>query len=633
MRFYSLVAALSLGSAALALRGQFPVNTADEIDVQPLDTVNLNVPPYSSSTEQWRFEEGPPENATGNLIFDTVHSLLQQWPNTRYRNGHNIVPGVIPTGTLLYHGTDRNTIPSEPDWTATDPEHSINFVHGRDYGSGWHLTLAATRPLNVLYFDGSSAAKISEGTMDTQDIIAWGEVQAERYFDERRRIKDLCRWGKEFGIDGFARMEMDFEVMLCDFTAGVEVVSFLPLRLLPKDKNPSFPRLPSPPSIPSPRLPSPPRLPFPTRLPFPPRLPSPPQLSFPPHQRPPPDSDFWVHVFEVMHSGSWHNRYPGDSRIVLDLTGLISLYDIALAPSLVPVRAGLERWDHRVLGISSNDISKVMRNLTEVISRPHTVNSGIDWKTLIHVIVDRYADRLELMDHLLNFTSSESQEVLQRAKFTQTQLRVMLTPYLLDSIVVCSTGASGVDALRWASPIFRLCATTHTSVIVNQIPFMTPSEHLLLKAVEETTREICRVTTKMWAVGVMSGLDTLFPIELDGEPDVTQIMNDWKQDIQKLMSWLDWSIWIKCQPGCGPEEMCYLPTWPENFPKSKRPPPPPPPPPPSWDPQNIMDTSEGDYLTEPPAKIEDPFFVFEAPTEAWRKPQPKCIRRLSPYRF
>jgi hypothetical protein len=117
--------------------------------------------------------------------------------------GHNIVPGVIQTGTLLYHGSSRNTIPSEPDWIATDPEHSIVFARG--YGTGWHLTLAATRPLKVLYFDGSSAAKVSEGTMDTQDIIAWGEVQPERFNDERTRIKDLCRWGKEIGIDGFAR--------------------------------------------------------------------------------------------------------------------------------------------------------------------------------------------------------------------------------------------------------------------------------------------------------------------------------------------------------------------------------------------------------------------------------------------
>jgi len=28
------------------------------------------------------------------------------------------------------------------------------------------------------------------------------------------------------------------------------------------------------------------------------------------------------------------------------------------------------------------------------------------------------------------------------------------------------------------------------------------------------------------------------------------------------MDWLDWSMWIKCKPACGFEEICYLPTWP-----------------------------------------------------------------------
>ncbi|KAG1905314.1 uncharacterized protein F5891DRAFT_1008756 [Suillus fuscotomentosus] len=594
MRSHSLVVVLSLGSAALALLGQFPVSTTDE-SARPLDIANLDDDKshsysFDSKTAQWRFDEGPAENATGNLIFDTVHSFLQHWPNTRYRNGHNIVPGVVPTGTLLYHGTSRKTIPSGPEWTATDPEHSLLFA-ARGTDSGWHLTLATTRPLKILYFDGSSAAKVAEGTMDTQDIIAWEEVQPERFFDERSRIEDLCKWGKEFGIDGFARMEMDFEVMLCDFTAGVELVSFLYVRLSPKDKDHSPP--------------------------------SPPPL----------DPNNQVRRFEVMHSGSWHNRYPGDSRIVLDLTGLVSLYDIALAPSLVPVRAGLERWDHRVFGISSNDISKVMRKLTEVISRPHPTNSGLDWKTLIHVIVDRYANRLELMQYLLNFTSSDPQEVLERAKLAQIQLRVMVMPYLLDSTVVPSAGASGVDTLQWASPIFRLCATTHTSVMISQIPFMTPSEHLLLKAVEETTREICRVTTKMWAVGVMNGLDTLFPVELSGDPDVLQIMDDRRQDIEKLMSWLDWSIWIKCRPACGPEEMCYLPTWPNNAPGRRHPRQPP------RDPQNstgapaeVQDLA--DRVGYPPegSVIADEFSFIGTPEE-WRKPQPKCIRRLPPYGF
>ncbi|KAG1779228.1 hypothetical protein EV702DRAFT_127389 [Suillus placidus] len=579
MRSRSIVAALTLGSAGLALHDQFPINTVEETSVRPLDVTILN-PGYAysvnSNIEQWRFDECPPENATGNLIFDTVHSLLQHWPNTRYRNGHNIVPGVIPLGTLLYHGTNgSHMIPSGPEWTSTDPEHSMFFARGN--GSGWHLTLAATRPLKVLYFDGSSAVKLSDGTMDMQDIVVWGEPRPERCFDERDRIDNLCTWGKEFGIDGFVRMEMDFEVMLCNFTAGVEAVSFLHLAT-PKDER-SFPH--------------------PASL----------------------DSDTGARTFEVLHSGSWHNRYPGETRIALDLTGLISLYDTALAPSLIPVRAGLERCDHRLLGISSDDTSRVMSKLNEVITRPHPVGSSIDWKTLTHAIVDRYADRLELMQHLLNFTSSDSQELLHQAKLAQTQLRVMLTPYLLYSTIVPSAVTSGVDASQWAFPIFRLCATTHTSEMINQIPLMTSSERLLLTAVEDTTREICRVTTNMWANGVMSGLDSLFHVEREVDREVTRLLNDWRQDIEKLMSWLDWSVWVKCRPACGTEEMCYLPS-----PRPRRHPP-----------QNLDDALEAksfaDQVGPPPegqAIAESPFFHVTL-EEDFRKPQPRCIRRLQPY--
>lgn len=556
MRSQSIAAALSLGSAALALYSQFPINTIRETSIRPLDDIRSN-PGYLNS-EQWNLDEYPPENATGHLIFDTVSSLLQHWPNTRYRNGHNIVPGVIPIGTLLYHATSdgSHTIPSGPQWTAMNPEHSIFFCHGNR--SGWHLTLAATRPLKVLYFDGSGAVKIPEGTMDTQDLIAWGEPQPERFFDERDRINNLCTWGKEFGIHGFVRMEMSFEIMLCDFTTDVEVVSFVHLTI-PWDE---------PSSSPSTSV----------------------------------DPDIWVRSFEFSHSGLWHNRHPGDSRIVLDLTGLISLYDTALAPSLISVRTGLERYDHRVLGISSGDISRVMGKLIKAITRPHPIGSGIDWKTLIHVIVDRYADRLELTQYLINSTSSDQQELLERAKLVQTQLRVMLTPYLLHSTAIPSAGPLSVYSSKWASPIFGLCARTHTSQITNLIPLMTYSERLLLKAVEDTTKEICRVTTKMWAVGVMNGLDTLFPAELNGEPDVTQIMNDWKEDVQKLMSWLDWSVWIKCRPACGPEEVCYLSSWPNNYPKGERP---------------------------LPSKFKHP----RIPVDDWDLPQPRCTRRLQPYGF
>ena len=121
--------------------------------------------------------------------------------------GHNVVPGTIPIGTLLYHGTIKEEIPSTPEWTAIDPEHSYMFCFFRpeDSTGCWHLTLITNRPLKVLYFDGSSAAKFLGGSMDSQDILAWGAVKPAWTFEERKRLDALCEWGRQHGIDGFVR--------------------------------------------------------------------------------------------------------------------------------------------------------------------------------------------------------------------------------------------------------------------------------------------------------------------------------------------------------------------------------------------------------------------------------------------
>ena len=37
--------------------------------------------------EDWNLDALPNPNATDHLVFETVYSLLQHWPNTRMRNG------------------------------------------------------------------------------------------------------------------------------------------------------------------------------------------------------------------------------------------------------------------------------------------------------------------------------------------------------------------------------------------------------------------------------------------------------------------------------------------------------------------------------------------------------------------
>ncbi|KAG2368473.1 hypothetical protein BDR07DRAFT_13622 [Suillus spraguei] len=47
--------------------------------------------------------------------------------------------------------------------------------------------------------------------------------------NEEQRITDLCKWGQKYGLNGFVRMQINFEVMICNFTSHMEVVSFLNL--------------------------------------------------------------------------------------------------------------------------------------------------------------------------------------------------------------------------------------------------------------------------------------------------------------------------------------------------------------------------------------------------------------------
>ena len=128
--------------------------------------------------------------------------------------GHNIVPGIIPKGTLLYRGSNDDKLPAIPDWVATDPEHAYIFCRNipppaslRPQGC-WQLTLVTTRPLKVVYFDGSGGAKLPNGSLDTQDLLAWGEASSGKVSSERPRIEKLCKWAKRFDVDAFVRYSL-----------------------------------------------------------------------------------------------------------------------------------------------------------------------------------------------------------------------------------------------------------------------------------------------------------------------------------------------------------------------------------------------------------------------------------------
>ncbi|KAF8803213.1 hypothetical protein BYT27DRAFT_7195791 [Phlegmacium glaucopus] len=323
--------------------------------------------------------------------------------------------------------------------------------------------------------------------------------------------------------------------MLCDFAAGLEVVSFH--HLVPRE----MPRIHKPQSMIHEKQKM-------DNISDPIQLPT---------------------NFRVIEAGSWHNHFPGETRIHLDYAGVVSFYDTALFPSLKTLYSGKERWEHRLKGITSEDVETLWKTMGIILQgawdRP--VRSGIAWKTFLRVIVDRYVDRLQVLNHMLNSTMLESEEDITLA-LKKAQIYPASPP---------SVHHDSIPKYSWAIPVFKeyIDSISHT---------LTYSEHLLLNSTKSVSKEICRVIVGMWAEGMEHSVSK-GGFTRSGQELVTR----WKALIEELMTWLDWSEWVTCQPACGDEEICYLPTWP--------------------------------FFTGGPSMPDD------GPDDSI-KPQPRCIRRI-----
>jgi hypothetical protein len=71
---------------------------------------------FSQHTKHWQLNF----TSTAPHIFQSARSLLQQWPNTFYPNGHSIVPCQVPRYTNLYHADFNGQFPPSPEWVAFD---------------------------------------------------------------------------------------------------------------------------------------------------------------------------------------------------------------------------------------------------------------------------------------------------------------------------------------------------------------------------------------------------------------------------------------------------------------------------------------------------------------------------------
>ncbi|KAI1460549.1 hypothetical protein F4805DRAFT_416301 [Annulohypoxylon moriforme] len=313
----------------------------------------------------------------GLQIFNSVHDAMRQFGSSLHHNGMSLYPAVIPKGVLLYHGTHTKEIPTGFEWLAFEIEHAEGFARGgppgpngthgnpppgpppmgmamqddhpppnnrppRPRGEGHLHIYQAVRPLNVLYIDGMAAGKTDIGTVDTQDILLAGN-KSHSPWGESSRAENLCSLAQQWKIDGFIRMEPGFEIIYCDFTDG--------LRLVSANKRPSMDQ--------------------------------------------PGSEDNAISGFEWARAASQRYHGIGSSRVILDYSSVVSafFYPINLT-NPDPKRPELPR----LLGASNEEMDVVREHVAESIARSIShMQTPIDWQGVSDMIVTRYDKRLPLI--------------------------------------------------------------------------------------------------------------------------------------------------------------------------------------------------------------------------------------------
>ncbi|CAI6090177.1 unnamed protein product [Clonostachys chloroleuca] len=326
------------------------------------------------------------ESARANAfrIFNAIHSAGRQWGTAVYHNGFCFMPAIMPKGTITYHGAPYKHPPAGFEWLAYEIEHAENFARSEKHPHrpppppwkgeeaqfqkplqplgpshtgaqedstssisdgqsrrGYLQTYQANRDLHLLLIDGMSAAKTSMGTLDSQDLLLReNKTFSSGIWDEWQRAEDICSMIADWGYDGFIRDEIGFEVVYCDFSQGLDLISST-RSFFQEDKM----------------------------------------------------GDWSLVLWQWVRAAG--ERYDGISndRVRIDFSSMVSGFFFPInISSTVPERPDLERLGAAPL----EELVDIKHYLAQVAKQPRRFN--VDWQgAVIDLIVNRYADRIAHM--------------------------------------------------------------------------------------------------------------------------------------------------------------------------------------------------------------------------------------------
>ncbi len=227
----------------------------------------------------------------------------------------------------------KQGLPNRPMHKTDDESKSYGYLH----------TYRTSRPLTkLLYLDGMSAGKTSMGTVDTQDYVMRNDSEeiVSAPWGDYQRAQAMCALGKEYEIEGIIRMEAGFELILCDFSSGLDFVG--------ASQRPGY-------SV--------------------------------------PESYQDLSQFEYFRGVSMRFQGITAGRVKVDYSNMVSAYFYPLnLTNPNPSRSELPR-------LPMSDKKGLARVRSDVLSRFSKSGNDdtVDWQGLVDMVVTRYSDRLQFL--------------------------------------------------------------------------------------------------------------------------------------------------------------------------------------------------------------------------------------------
>lgn len=513
-----------------AITGQFSGELVDSIEV---------------------YRQFPIDLTNASAVFNTVQAALKEKDSNIHPIGVSFIPAYIPANTRLYHSREDGEIPDLFEWIAFDYEFSYSFARfsrsfkqpsnildNLPFAERNHLlTFRTLRPLDkIIFLDGASAAKLTP-EMDQQMILS-RQHNISAPVHEAVAAEEICKWGKSFGLQGFIRLEIGYEMILCDFHKDVELISNITLNIANDVIN------------------------FPPDDPMYYRPPGRPQKEIREEQE-----AQWVflneknyrssleeHAFEVpvnysspdfnrsllldhirttsgyewLQSGSWTDN--GDRRILLDFSSMVTpLNQTFIDPN---------PYKRNISYISNSLKEQIIYDLETVFQHPVDTSDKTNWQILTQKVVNKFGPLL------LNLNDTVHQDDIKLVGDGIEVLTFNLVRRYLDG-----------NTRDWQSSKKLAVAdcikdyTYHTHKLRGK-------DILIYSSLHRVNSEIVNLVFDLFELA--NNITQSIYVN-DEMPDIN--LKSVRLRISLLLQLLNWATSYRCNEACKKDEICYTPTW------------------------------------------------------------------------